>query len=59
MTKSEWQDKLYPLLAKTARIDPIRAENHPAFKGALHRIDRLLEHGLQHEYITPEAAARL
>ena len=59
MTRSEWQDKLYPLLAKTARIDPIRAENHPAFKGALRRIDNLIQYGLQHAFITPETAARL
>lgn len=58
MTKSEWQNRLYPLIAKTARIDPIQAEHHPAFRGALRRIDDLIEYGLQHEYLTPEEAAR-
>lgn len=58
VTKSEWQDKLYPLLAQTARVDPIKAERHPAYRHALRRIDELIEYGLQHEYLTPEEAAR-
>lgn len=58
MTKSEWADTLYPLIARVARVDPIQAERHPAFRGALRRIDNLIEYGLQHEYLTPEEAAR-
>lgn len=58
MTHQEWESKLYPLIAKAARIDPIKAERHPAFRGALRRIDILIEYGLQHEYLTPEEAAK-
>lgn len=59
MTKSEWQSTLFPLIAKAARLDPIAYEYHPAYRGLLNKIDRLIEHGLQHEYISPEGAARL
>ena len=59
MTKSEWQDALYPLIARVARIDPIQAERHPAFKGALRRIDRLIEYGLQHDFISDREAVTL
>ncbi|WP_406245847.1 hypothetical protein ACI7YT_12465 [Microbacterium sp. M] len=58
MSRQEWADKLYPLIAQTARIDPIRAEHHPAFRGALRRIDSLIAYGLEHAFITPEEAAR-
>lgn len=58
MTRQEWADELYPLIAQAAKIDPIHAERHPAFRGTLKRIDNLIEYGLQHEYLSPEEAAR-
>lgn len=59
MTRAEWADKLYPLLAQTARVDPIKAERHPAFRGALRRVDELIEYGLQHDFITEREAVTL
>ncbi len=59
MTRQEWADQLYPLIAQTARIDPIKAEFHPAFRGALRRIDHLIEYGLQHDFITEREAVTL
>lgn len=59
LTKSEWQEQLYPLIAKASRLDPIAYEYHPAYRGLLNKIDRLIEHGLEHEYINPEGAATL
>lgn len=59
MTKSEWQDALYPLIAKASRLDPIAYEYHPAFRGLLNKIDGLIKIGLEREYITPEGAARI
>ena len=57
MTKSAWQDALFPLIAKAARIDPVAFGNHPAYRGLCRRIDQLIAVGLEHEYITPEGAA--
>ena len=59
MTRQAWLAETAHQIAKVNKIDAMQAENHPAYRAALHRIDRLLEHGLQHEYITPGAAARL
>ena len=59
MTRQEWQEALYPLIARAAKLDPIAYEYHPAYRGLLNKIDRLIETGLQHEWITPEAACRL
>jgi hypothetical protein len=59
MTRAEWQEALYPLIARAARLDPIAYEYHPAYRGLLNKITRLIEHGLEHEYITPEGAATL
>lgn len=58
MTKTEWAEEIYPLIAQAAKIDPIRAENHPAFRGAIKRIDNLIEAGLEHGFLSPEEAAR-
>lgn len=59
MTKSEWQEAIFPLIAKAARLDPIAYEYHPAYRGLLNKIDALIETGLQHEFINPEEAALL
>ncbi len=59
MTRQEWADQLYPLIARAAKLDPIAYEYHPAYRGLLNKIDRLIEHGLEHQWITPEGAAAL
>lgn len=59
LTKSEWQDRLFPLMAKASKLDPIQCEHHPAFRGLIEKIDRLIQYGLSHEYIDMEGAARL
>lgn len=59
MNRQEWADQLYPLIAKAAKLDPIAYEYHPAYRGLLNKIDGLIEHGLEHEYITREEACRL
>lgn len=59
MTRQSWLSEIVPLIARVNRIDPMRAEHHPAYRAALRRIDRLIETGLQHDYITQEEACRL
>jgi hypothetical protein len=58
MTRQAWLSEVTHLIARVAKIDPLQAEFHPAYRAALGKIDRLIEHGLQHEYLTPEEAAR-
>lgn len=57
-TRTEWQDELMPLIAQASKIDPMQAEHHPAYRGLLERIDRLIETGLEYGFITPEEAAQ-
>lgn len=55
MTKTEWTDETHAL---RERIDSFPSQAHPAVKSLIRRHGDLLEYGLQHEYITPEEAAR-
>lgn len=55
MTRTEWQDATTTL---AARIDSIPDPQHPAVRPLIERHAELLSYGLEHEFITPEGAAR-
>lgn len=59
MSRQAWLAETASLIARTSKVDPAKAGNHPAYKAALAKIDSLIEFGLQHEYIEIGEAARL
>jgi hypothetical protein len=58
MSKQEWWDQIIPLISWTARLANV-AQNHPAYRAACAKIDRLIEQGLEYEYITKGEAVAL
>ncbi|WP_217181586.1 hypothetical protein [Streptomyces sp. AC495_CC817] len=55
MTRTAWRDAATAL---RARIDSFPSQAHPAVRTLIRKYESLLQYGLQHEYITPEEAAR-
>jgi hypothetical protein len=58
MTRSEWLDQIVPLISRTAGLAG-QAQNHPAYRAACARVDRLIEHGLEHGFINEREAVTL
>ena len=56
MTRTAWLAELTALTMRAARLPETK---HPAYRALCAKIDRLIEHGLQHEFITIREAETL